>query len=170
VGHPHLLWKLRSARFVLRVDDGKGTAGDIDILADQGAYDLHDLNVAGSRRTSRAWPSGSAWLGADHHAPLPVKVLPPEQVGNPVPHLVITAVLERVTPRRFALACREAFLETILPDDVRAITAAVVRRAKDGDLAAARFVLERFLGGAPVAEWPTAAAEKRDSLLDDLLG
>jgi hypothetical protein len=60
---------------------------------------------------------------------------------------------ERDTPARRALAYREAFLETVTADDVRAIGAALLERAKAGDLTAARLVLDRLLGTAPVADW-----------------
>jgi hypothetical protein len=73
------------------------------------------------------------------------------------------------SPARRALACREGFLGSVTPDDVREISTAIVRRAKDGDLAAAKFVLERLIGTAPVAEWPTAAAVRRDIVLDELV-
>jgi hypothetical protein len=73
------------------------------------------------------------------------------------------------SPARRALACREGFLGSVTPEDVRDISIAIVRRAKEGDLAAAKFVLERLIGTTPVAEWPTAAAVRRDIALDELV-
>lgn len=60
------------------------------------------------------------------------------------------------TPPRRALAYREAFMEAVTPEDVRAIGAALLERARAGDPAAAKLVLDRVLGPRPVEEWKDA--------------
>jgi hypothetical protein len=62
---------------------------------------------------------------------------------------------ERDTPARRALAYREAFLDTVTAEDVRAIGAQLLERAKAGDLSAVKLVLDRVLGPASVENWPS---------------
>jgi hypothetical protein len=50
-----------------------------------------------------------------------------------------------------------AQLNTVTPDDVRAIGASLVARAKEGDVSASRLVLDRVLGTSPVATWESRA-------------
>lgn len=57
------------------------------------------------------------------------------------------------SPARRALAYRDAFLGAVTPDDVAAIGAALLERAKAGDLTAARLVLDRVLGSEAVGQW-----------------
>jgi hypothetical protein len=52
-----------------------------------------------------------------------------------------------------ALEFREAFLEQVSAEDVAEIGAALLKRAKEGDLVAARIILDRLLGNAPVTAW-----------------
>jgi hypothetical protein len=61
------------------------------------------------------------------------------------------------TPSIRALSYQEAWLTTVTPDDVRAIGAALVARAKEGDVSASRLVLDRVLGTSPVASWESRA-------------
>ncbi|HET8622333.1 MAG TPA: hypothetical protein VFM14_02100 [Gemmatimonadales bacterium] len=70
--------------------------------------------------------------------------------------------------RRRALTFRDAFLAGITPDDLTDIARAVVQRAKDGDLKAARLVLERFVGAQPLCEWPSVADVERAELFNGL--
>lgn len=56
-------------------------------------------------------------------------------------------------PALLALDYREAFAGQVSAEDVAAIVAALVKRAKEGDLAAARIILDRVLGSGPMAEW-----------------
>lgn len=56
-------------------------------------------------------------------------------------------------PALRALEFREAFLERVTTDDVAEISAALLKRAKEGDLAAARIILDRLLGSTPVGDW-----------------
>jgi hypothetical protein len=58
-------------------------------------------------------------------------------------------------PVLLAVEYREAFAGQVSADDVALITAALVERAKEGDLAAARIILDRVLGSGPMAEWPS---------------
>ena len=70
------------------------------------------------------------------------------------------------SPRR-SLVYRRAFCEAVTPETVREIVASLIARAKAGDVAAARLVLERALPSGPVAEWPAEAAVERDARLED---
>ncbi len=77
-------------------------------------------------------------------------------VGSPAPD---------PTPARQAYAYRTAFLAGITPEDVQGIGAALLERAKAGDVQAARLILDRFLGNTPVAEWPSARALEFSDML-----
>jgi hypothetical protein len=59
----------------------------------------------------------------------------------------------REEPALLALGYREAFADQVSVEDVAAIAGALVERAKDGDLAAARIILDRVLGSGPMADW-----------------
>lgn len=74
------------------------------------------------------------------------------------------------TPARRAVAYRAAFLEAVTPADVAAIGAALLERAKTGDPAAARLVLDRVLGSQAVPAWPSAETAERDAQFAELLG
>jgi hypothetical protein len=63
---------------------------------------------------------------------------------------------------------REAFLDGVTADDVRTIAAALLERAKAGDLAAAKLVLDRVLGTAPVSEWPSRAEAETQATFADI--
>jgi hypothetical protein len=65
-----------------------------------------------------------------------------------------------------ALEYREAFLETVTPEEVRAIGAALLERAKAGDPIAARLVLDRILGSAAVADWEPRDAVEHAEFMD----
>ena len=52
-----------------------------------------------------------------------------------------------------ALEFREAFLAQVTSDDVAEIATALVKRAKEGDLSAAKLIFDRLLGNQPVPEW-----------------
>lgn len=73
------------------------------------------------------------------------------------------------TPARRAVEYREAFLEAVTAEDVRAIGSALLERAKAGDTQAARLVLDRLLGPSPVAEWKSRANVERDAWLEELV-
>lgn len=74
---------------------------------------------------------------------------------------------------------RRVILEAVTPDDLRAIIAALVKKAKAGDITAAREVLDRCFGKpAQQTEFTTVSALNRvqivlpdngrgDTLLDD---
>ncbi len=70
------------------------------------------------------------------------------------------------SPAQRAVAYRRAFLDAVTEDDVRAIGAALLERAKAGDLAAARLILDRVVGTAPAADWPSARAVEREEAFD----
>lgn len=70
---------------------------------------------------------------------------------------------------RRALLYRRAFCEAVTTDDVREIVAALAARAKAGDVAAARLVLERALPAGPIAESQSEHAVERDAELEALL-
>jgi hypothetical protein len=73
-------------------------------------------------------------------------------------------------PVRHALGYRAVFLESVTEDDVRGITKAVLARAKEGDLAAARLILDRVLGINAVADWPSRGRVEESARLDEMLG
>ncbi len=74
------------------------------------------------------------------------------------------------SPARRALAFRQAFLESVTPEDVKAIGSTLLELAKAGNLSAAKLVLDRVLGSAAVADWDASATVERKAMLDDLLG
>ena len=75
-----------------------------------------------------------------------------------------------VVPARCAQEYRMAFLESVTADDVRAIGAALLERAKAGDPTAARLVLDRLLGGLSVERWPSRGEFEKDAAAAELLG
>lgn len=68
-------------------------------------------------------------------------------------------------PALLALKYREAFAGQVSAEDVAAIVGALVKRAKDGDLAASRMILDRVLGSGPMAEWPSRSQGELLALL-----
>ena len=56
-------------------------------------------------------------------------------------------------PARRALQFREAFFSTVTPDDVQSVISALLQKAKGGDLAAARWLLDRCLGTETLERW-----------------
>lgn len=77
---------------------------------------------------------------------------------------------QRETAAQRALVYREAWLSVITPQDVRAITRALLERAKAGDILAARLVLDRLLGVTPVGEWESRLVVEERTRLDEILG
>jgi len=73
------------------------------------------------------------------------------------------------TPPRRALTYRTAFMESITEADVRQIVTAVLARAREGDLAAARLILDRVCGSQAIADWPTKAAVEERVAMDQML-
>lgn len=71
------------------------------------------------------------------------------------------------TPARRAIGYREAFLETVTPEDVRAISTALLERAKSGDAVAARLVLDRVLGTLSVDRWDSRASVEKHAWLEE---
>lgn len=69
-------------------------------------------------------------------------------------------------PARQAQVYRVAFLAGVTPEDIQEIGAALVERAKAGDVQAARMVLDRLVGTAPVADWPSENALAFSNMLD----
>ena len=74
-----------------------------------------------------------------------------------------------IVPARRAHEYREAFLEAVTPEDVRAIGTALLEKAKAGDQAAAKLVLDRVLGSAEAERWPSRLGVERDVALDEKL-
>lgn len=72
-------------------------------------------------------------------------------------------------PLHRAQAFRDAFLAAVNPDDVRAIAAAVVDRAKAGDHQAMKLLLDRTVGVTPVADWPSRAKVEQAARLEEML-
>lgn len=60
------------------------------------------------------------------------------------------------TPAVRALAYRAGLLAAVTPEDITEIGRALVERAKTGDPAAAKLVLDRLCGTKAVPEWETA--------------
>lgn len=69
-------------------------------------------------------------------------------------------------PALRALEFREAFLKQITAEDVAEIGAALLKRAKEGDLAATRIVFDRLLGNEPVAAWESRSHVELQASLD----
>ena len=63
-----------------------------------------------------------------------------------------------------------ANVHAIRPVGKRGITKAVLARAKEGDLAAARLVLDRVLGINAVADWPSRGHVEESARFDEMLG
>lgn len=68
-----------------------------------------------------------------------------------------------------ALAFRETFLLAITPADVRLIGAALLERAKAGDVAATRLVLDRLLGSTAIADWKSRAAVREKLQFEEII-
>jgi hypothetical protein len=64
---------------------------------------------------------------------------------------------------------RDAFVSGISPEDLAAVAQALIGRAKQGDVQAARLVLDRFVGTQTLAEWPNSIEIERGDILDSLL-
>jgi hypothetical protein len=79
-----------------------------------------------------------------------------------------SAVSTKGTSARRAAEYREALLNAIRPDDVRAIVAAVVKRAKNGDLSAAKLILDRVCGSEALPDWPSESAIRQGEWLESL--
>ena len=63
---------------------------------------------------------------------------------------------------------RKAFQEAITPEDIQAIATALVKSAKDGDIAAAKLILDRCCGKAdPVAD--EVANRDRENSISNIL-
>jgi hypothetical protein len=69
-------------------------------------------------------------------------------------------------PALRALEFREAFLEQITAEDVAEIGAALLKRAKEGDLAATRIIFDRLLGSDPVKAWESRSQVELLASLD----
>ena len=72
------------------------------------------------------------------------------------------------TPASRAIGYREAFLETVTPEDVRVISLALLERAKSGDTQAARLVLDRVLGILSVDRWQSRERIDKDAWLAEI--
>jgi hypothetical protein len=85
--------------------------------------------------------------------------LAPSGDGEPRPEVIDRDPLGRFAPGNRAgrgnphaarvSALRSALLDAVTPDDLRAVVAALVDRAKGGDVAAARELLDRAIGKPP---------------------
>jgi hypothetical protein len=64
---------------------------------------------------------------------------------------------------------REALLDAVSADDIRAIVLTLVARAKDGDMAAIRELLDRLIGKAAPPQDDSIELEPLQSLSDDQL-
>lgn len=60
-----------------------------------------------------------------------------------------------VHPWRQAHTFREAFLASVTPADLKEAATALLKKAKAGDVAAVRVLLDRCLGVAAVEQWRT---------------
>lgn len=58
---------------------------------------------------------------------------------------------------RRASGLREGFLAGVTENDLQEIAEALVRRAKQGDVAAARLLLDRLVGPNDLQRWPDEA-------------
>jgi hypothetical protein len=61
-------------------------------------------------------------------------------------------------------------LDGVTPSDVSAIMAALLSKAKAGDIAAARLILDRLCGTDSLAEWPSDAQIRRTDWLNSVAG
>lgn len=69
-------------------------------------------------------------------------------------------------PRRTA-ALRKALLSCVTPDDIRAVAAALIAKAKSGDLPAIRELLDRTIGRPmPAPAFETSPADRPSMLAD----
>jgi hypothetical protein len=69
---------------------------------------------------------------------------------------------------RRAIEFREALLSGIKPGDVREIIRVLVQRAKKGDIAAAKLVLDRVCGSESLADWPSDNVVRRTEIFEEL--
>lgn len=67
----------------------------------------------------------------------------------------------RMHPCRRAFTFQTAFLAGIRAEDIEEAAAALLKKAKDGDVAAARVLFDRCLGVKPVAQWRSEADVRR---------
>ncbi len=71
------------------------------------------------------------------------------------------------SPRIRVLDFRDAFLDTVTPEDVKAIGEKLLAMAKAGNLKAASLVLDRVLGTDSVPAWDSRESATRRAIMLD---
>lgn len=78
-----------------------------------------------------------------------------------------TASAATDSPRIRAIDFRDAFLDSVTPEDVSAIVKTLLELAKAGDIRAASLLLNRVVGVEPVTGWDDRDSATRRAIMLD---